>query len=92
MLDEANVITADLRTQLASSKMCYETATKVITDIGVECEKLKIALKESNDQSAFWKQEFADASKQSLEALTHLSSTKNSLDLVMEGFFKYENK
>lgn len=92
MLEDVNVIVANLRTELASSQMCYETATKVITDLGAECEKLKIALKESNDQSAFWKQEFTDASKQSLDSLLAMTSTKKSLDSVMESFFKYENK
>jgi len=69
----------------SAHNMMWESSQKVIT-------QLKNELDEAFKQSDFWKQEFADASKQSLEALTTMASTKNSLDLVMEGFFKYENK
>lgn len=76
----------------SASKMCYDTATKVITDLKAECDKLKIALDESQKQTAFWKQEFADASKQSLDTLNMMQNTKHTLETVMEQFFKYENK
>ena len=92
MLDAAERVVARLDSELKDAKVkldahesLWKTSQKVITDLTVENIKLK-------EELAHWKQEFADASKQSLDTLNCMQKTKHSLEGVMEQFFKHENK
>lgn len=75
----------DAKVKLDAHERLWTTSQKVITDLTVENIKLK-------EQVAHWKQEFSDASKQSLDTLNMMQNTKHTLETVMEQFFKYENK
>jgi hypothetical protein len=92
MLDEANAKVARLDAELKDAKIkldaherLWTTSQKVITDLTVENINL-------NKTVAHWKQEFSDASKQSLDTLDCLQKTKHSLEGVMDQFFKHESK
>ena len=75
----------DAKTKLDAHEALWKTSQKVITDLRSENEELKTLV-------THWKQECADASKQSLDTLDCLEKTKHSLEGVMEQFFKYETK
>lgn len=92
MLDAGERVVARLDAELKDAKVkldahesLWKTSQKVITDLTSENEELKKMV-------SHWKQEFEDCSKQSLDTLNMMQNTKQTLETVMEQFFKYENK
>lgn len=91
-LDAAERVVARLDAELKDAKVkldAHESLWKTSQNVIAKQAEEILSLEK---QVELYKQEFADASKESLEILDLMQNTKHSLESVMEQFFKHENK
>jgi cell division septum initiation protein DivIVA len=76
---------ADLQTQLKGMQMTWDSAQTLLEKMSKEAEKTKLELDH-------WKVEYQYASKGHMTALELIGKQKHHVEVMMDNFFKHENR